>query len=318
MQQLKEYIKNTLGIDLNIEALSKAQNIRLPVYLASGYTLYTANLLNRDIVFAETKNDITTAGLVKHLSVLKKLFNTYAVAIFPQLESYKRLRLIQKRIPFIVPGKQMYMPELFIDLKDFGTVQKQEHKVMTPATQALLLYHLQIESLEGMNFKNIAGKLLYDSATITRTARYLEKMKFCTIDGTREKWLHFDLNNKALWESVKPHMHTPVKKVVYFNGWVDDNNLFKANNSALSHYTDLNEDNFEYYAVKPGYLKLLKGANLKETACKEGNLCVEEWMYDPGLLSNHKFVDHLSLYLCYVEDTDERVEMALDQLLKNP
>jgi DNA-binding MarR family transcriptional regulator len=317
MHELKEYIQNTLGIDLKIVALNESQNKKLPVYLNSGYTLYMANLFNRDIVFAENKNEFTTNSLTKHLKVMKRLFNTDVVVVIPQLESYKRLRLIQKGIPFIVPGKQMFMPELFIDLKDFGTRQKQVPKIMTPAAQVLLLYHLQIESIEGINFKNIARKLLYDSATITRSARYLEQMNFCTIKGTKDKRLHFGMPKKELWESVKPYMHTPVKKTKYFNGYLIDNNLLKANNCALSHYSDLNEDDFEYYAVKPGSLKLLYEANFKETPYKEGNICIEEWTYDPGLLSKSKFVDRLSLYLCYINDTNERVGMATDKLEKD-
>lgn len=60
------------------------------------------------------------------------------------------------------------MPSLLIDLKEFGVIQMVKQEVMQPAAQFLLLFHLQVESLEGLNLKTIAEKLEYNATTITR------------------------------------------------------------------------------------------------------------------------------------------------------
>ena len=85
--------------------------------------------------------------------------------------------------------------------------------------------------------------------------------------------------------------------------------------NALAYYSDINEDVIEYYAAKPGYPSLIGGVNLKITGPLEGNICIEEWKYNPSLLTQTEFVDPLSLYLCFRNKPDERIEMALEQII---
>ncbi|MDF1549945.1 MAG: hypothetical protein P1P88_19115, partial [Bacteroidales bacterium] len=282
------------------------------------YKLYAANMFNQNIIFVEIKHDYTTSVLKKHLEQLSEKLKTKTVAVISHIEAYKRQRLIEKKISFIIPGKQMYMPHMLIDLKEFKLSRNEKPKSMTPATQLLLLYHLQIESIEGINLKNIAERIKYDSATITRSAHYLQTMELCEFDhnSAKEKFLNFKFNKEKLWEKVKPLMSTPIKKLHYFNGKINSKMLHLTNNNALAHYTDLNDNDIAYYAIKIGNLKLLENPNIRKTAVNEGNICVEEWKYNPSVLSNGQFVDPLSLYLCFKDVVDERVEMALEQLIK--
>ena len=140
MNELIKYLKEALGVDVEIKALNPESLKALPIYINGEYNIYQVNLYRQDLLFAEVKGDFTTERLRKHLNTIKKALNTNTVAVIGQLEAYKRLRLVEKKIPFIVPGKQMYMPDLLIDLKEFGVKPIQQPKAMTPATQLLLLY----------------------------------------------------------------------------------------------------------------------------------------------------------------------------------
>ena len=51
----------------------------------------------------------------------------------------------------------------------------------------------------------------------------------------------------------------------------------------------------------------------------EGRYCLEVWKYNPKQLANlvqddYSVVDPLSLYLSLKNETDERIEMALEQI----
>ncbi len=317
MEELKMYIKEALGVEMDIKKIHPDRTKSLPLYIKGEYTLYQVKLFRQDLIFAEVKGAFTTERLRKNILTIKKIFNTNTVAIIRSLEAYIRKRLVEKKIPFIVPGKQMYMPDLLVDLKEFGVRPKEQPKAMTPATQLLVLYHLQKEPLEEMNFKSIAEKLNYDQATITRSAYYLHNMEICTLKGSKEKSLHFNHDKKALWEKVEPLMSSPVKRTQYFSGYTHDKALYRANINALAHYTDVNDDVVDYYAVRPGYFRFLGGVNLEKAAFLEGNICIEEWKYDPYHLTASEFVDPLSLYLCFRNKPDERIEMALDQIIDN-
>lgn len=317
MEDLKMYIKDTLGVDVDIKAIPPGRIKSLPLYIKGEYNIYQGKLFRQDLIFAEVKGAFTTEKLRKNIKTITDIFSTITVAIIQQLEAYKRLRLVEKKIPFIVPGKQMYMPDLLIDLKEFGVMPKTQPKAMTPATQLLVLYHLQKESLEDMNFKSLAEKFNYDQATITRSAYYLHNMEICTLQGSKEKSLHFNFEKSELWEKVEPLMSSPVKKVEYFSGWIGEEGLYRTNASALAYYSDVNDDVVDFYAVRPGYIRFIGGANLKKAAFLEGNLCIEEWKYAPFYLANSDFVDPLSLYLCFSNKPDARIEMALEQIIDN-
>ncbi len=317
INELNKYFKDVLGIEFDIKAIPRDRLKKLPVYLKNEYNLYQVSFYGRNLIFVKVKGDFTTESLRKHLNIIKNKFNQNTVAIIKQLEAYKRLRLIEKKIPFVVPDKQMFMPDLLIDLKEFSTAPQELPKAMTPATQLLLLYHLQVESLEGINLKNIADKLYYDSATITRSVKYLNAMNLCSIQGTKDKLLRFDMDKKELWKKTETLMSNPIQKSMYYAGWTIDKSLLKSNNNALAHYSNLNDDIVEYYAVRTGYQKNMEGANFVRTARFEGNVCIEEWKYNPNLLSKNEFVDPLSLYLCFRDNQDERVEMALEQIINN-
>jgi len=317
MNDIKKYLKDALGIETEINPLKADKLKNLPVYITSEYSIHHINLYRQDLLLVLVKGNFTTERLRKHLDTIRAAFNTNTVAVISHLEAYKRLRLIEKKIPFIIPGKQMYLPDLLIDLKEFGLKPRQQPQVMQPATQLLLLYHLQVEPLEGLNLKGIAEKLDYDPATITRAAYYLHNIGLCTLQGSKDKALHFESTNEELWEKAEPMMNNPVKKTLHYSGWVDDANLYKSNINALAHYSDLNDDVVEYYAVKHGYTRLIGGVNLKQTGPLEGNICIEEWKYNPYLLTQTEFIDPLSLYFCFRNKPDERIEMALEQIIKN-
>jgi len=69
------------------------------------------------------------------------------------------------------------------------------------------------------------------------------------------------------------------------------------------------------------FFALLKTKELINLNDYEGKYCLEVWKYNPEILvkrlhNDMKVVDPLSLYLSFKENTDERIEMALEQIIK--
>ncbi len=316
MNEVKKYLKDALGVDAEITTLTNDKLRTLPVYITSEYNIQLIKLFNQKFLLVLVKNDFTTERLRKHLDTIRVAFNINTIAVIGQVEAYKRLRLIEKKIPFIIPGKQMYLPDLLIDLKEYVSIPREHPLAMPPATQLLILYHLQIGDLEGINLKGIAEKLFYDAATITRAAFYMQNAGLCRIEGTKEKYLKFEKAKLDLWNIAEPEMTTPINKTQYYSGYTLDQNLRKTNINALAYYTDLNDEQVEFFAMRPGYIRFIGGVNLKPVDPMEGNICTEEWKYDPALLTKTEYVDPLSLYLCFRENKNERIEMALEKLLE--
>ncbi len=317
MNNIKKYIYETLGVNIEIKDISPNKLKGLPFFMVNTYKFKKTTFFDRDVILMVVQDEFTTNKIRKHLDLAQEAFNAIVIAVIRPVEAYNRLRLVEKKVPFIIPGKQMYIPHLLIDFKEYAAAQSEIPTIMQPAAQCLLLYNMQVESLEGINFKGIAEKLHYNPMTITRAAYFLHNAGICKLEGTKEKYLRFEKNNKELWNETESMMMSPVKRSSYYTGWVGDENIYKTNINALAHYSDLNDEAVEYYAVRPGFLKFIEGANLKKINSYEGNICIEEWLYDPSLLTKGEFVDPLSLYLCFRDNQDERIEMALEQIIEN-
>ncbi len=59
------------------------------------------------------------------------------------LPSFARNRLVRKRVPFIVPHRQMFLPPDMIDLREVHGVPRDEVKALSAPAQLMLLHHLQ-------------------------------------------------------------------------------------------------------------------------------------------------------------------------------
>jgi hypothetical protein len=318
MDEVVNYINEVLGIRVTYKKVAPEKLKNLPFFLATGYDFGEIKLYNQKIVLLIVKDDFTTEVLRTHLTKIQSVLDAVVVAVIPQVDAYKRLRLIEKRVPFIVPGRQMYMPDLLISLKEYGNnrVEDRQPENMQPATQLILLYHLQVETLEGLNLGTIAQKLSYNPMTVTRAAFYFHNTGLCKIEGTKEKFLRFEKAKRELWDIAETKMTNPINKTQFYTGYSLDQNLKKTNINALAYYTDLNDEQVEFFAMRPGYGKFIGGANLKQVDPMEGNVCIEEWKYDPTLLTRTEFIDPLSLYLCFRENKNERIEMALEKLIE--
>jgi hypothetical protein len=97
--------------------------------------------------------------------------------------------------------------------------------------------------------------------------------------------------------------------------------MLQSNISALAGYSDINPDRQMYYAIeKTIFYGLQKSDALLNLNEYEGKYCIEVWKYDPEKLAKEitkeNNVDPLSLYLSLKDSQDERIEMALEQIIK--
>ncbi len=251
------------------------------------------------------------------------------ILLLHEVRAYVRGRLIEKHINFIIPGKQIYLPDILIHLKaDRVKEKKKGHgTILTPTAQFVVLYQLLHQrahwQLENHPLKDIARQTGYAANTITNAAKELEEHQLITIKGTKEKYIQFNLKGKELWMHAlkEGRLTTPVLKRIYVDAKPDNTPLVRANATALPEYSDMNPTTQEYYAIdKNAYYALDKANKLIHPNPIEGQYCLEVWKYDPAGLPTHvqvknEVVDPLNLYLSMQDMKDERIEMALDQII---
>jgi len=332
MKQTLRYIQETLGLQPTANPIAKSYLDKLPMYIHETFKLYRTDLLNKEIILAELKNDdeLSIQQTEKQVQQIKSLLNQKVVVVLENIQAYNRKRLIEKGINFIVPGKQLYMPDLLIDLREsfVHPKTKQKNGTLLPSAQFLLIYHIihryQKWQLEEHPFKEIAQKLGYTPMAITNAIDDLKYHELIDVEGEKEKFIRFRYDRREMWNIAQKQnlLVNPVIKTVYVDEKPKDLFLLQSNASALPEYTDLNPSRQEYFAIeKTVFYSLQKSNALVNPNDYEGRYALEVWKYNPLTLvdelpNDRAVVDPLSLYLSVKDNRDERIEMALEQILE--
>ena len=318
MEDTIDYLKEVFGIDLNFAEIQKERINTLPFYITSEYAFGEASLLDRNIVFAKkiAQEHFTPDQYKKQFELLERNFNQSVIFILPEIEAFNRNRLIQKRINFVIANKQIFIPSLAVDIKEYA-MKAQKKVYLQPAAQCLILYHLQKENLNQFNYKQLAVALKYRYLTISRAVENLQTLALCRVDGTKEKTIYFENGNKELWKKAIPFMSSPVVKNVFTDDEINSELLFKTNINALAYYSDLNDEKQLHFALHQDVFRmLLKEGKIKKVNTFDGKYSIETWKYAPEILAKNQYVDPLSLVLEFKENKDERVQLALTSLIE--
>lgn len=327
-EQVIKYIKEVVGFEILIYQLNAAIKGELPLYLRDEYQWYEVILENRQCLFAviNHENHAGISQLEKHFQKVKEITEMPVVAVFDYLEAYNRKRLIEKKIAFVVPNKQLYIPEFIIDLREYSIAVKTKKSVLSPmAQQLLLLYILDKHNklkIEQLTFKTLAVLLNTNPMGITRAVESLKSQGLIEITGDKEKTIRFIADKGKLWVIAKEQriFINPVMKRVYVDEIPQNINLLHTHDNALTKYTDINPARQKYYAIEKSMFQALKKTKaLVNENNTEGKYCLEVWKYNPLIIKkllfeNTQAVDPLSLVLCYNDTHDERVEMAMEQI----
>ncbi len=320
VNRFKRYLSDTLGITVT---LSKPANVgSLPFFLQDSYDLYQVGLLNEDFIVLASKNDNepTPATIHKHIDIVNQQLRMKAVFLHSSISSFNRKRLIEYKAPFVIPGNQMYLPDLGIDLREYFIKKRSKTAIFGPSTQAVILYALTKKMTEPVTPTQLAEELGYSRMTMTRSLDEIESAELAEVSIVgRKRLVHFDKNRKELWEKALPHLRSPVKENVWLKTLIEELPVCQAGLTALACYSMLTPPQKQVYAA---FVKDWKHTKRKyphkiisypdEAKCE-----LEVWIYSPGLFANGKIVDPFSLYLSLRDIKDERVESAMEKMMES-
>ena len=317
---VRAYLHHTLGIEPHVRLWEGAS--KLPYFLQDTYELRELRLLDHPILLAIYRRKATPAltEIRKHLDKLKELAGRPVVFVTDALASYERKRLIEQKVPFIVPGNQLYLPDLGIDLREYFRQRKETPDgALSPATQALLITALLRKpwKVDWQPAETLA-QLGYTAMTLSRAVKELTAADIATIchEG-RTRWLRLDRPPAEIWEQAKSLLRSPVNRTA----WAHPTASLRrqrtpfAGLSALACHSMLAEPPFPIYAVSSVQWRTAVRAGIEVLPEGLPGACQwQVWSYTPALLPDSKSVDPLSLTLSLQDEADERIQLALDEL----
>jgi hypothetical protein len=317
---LLRYLREVLGIDApGVKPWARANE--LPYFLRDAFQFGELELLGQPVVLAigraEAKQSLSEVRTC--LDKVKALVGQPAVYITDALASYDRRRLIEHKVPFIVPGNQLYLPDLGLDLREYFRRRAPATEVLSPSAQAMLITALLRKPWQSdWQPSKVAVALGYTPMTVSRVVKELTAAGLATAYTIgRSRWLRMELPPEQAWERAKPALRTPVRRVVWVaaHGVVAHRPGRIAGLSALARHSMLTEPKWPVYAMTAADWKAAMDAGVQElpepeTGAQEWQL----WTYSPALMPDATTVDPLSLTLSLQENADDRVQLALDEL----
>lgn len=307
-----EYLRTLLGIKVEYRA---ADGLHLPNFITSRYRIRKAVLDNIEVFFLYPVTELESVGILKkHIVRIQKVENIPVVLILDQLTYRQKEYMLRERVPFIVEGKQVYLPFMAVYLQERGDAEKIERKELLPAPQMVLLYFIYHGSGRQLMSRAVTD-LGLTSTSVSRGVRQLEELGLLkTEKDGYQKVLYSELSAQELFQRAHGNFQNPVKRIVYVPlGQIQDK-LLESGYTALARYSMLNEANVVCYAANS--ISGWDGVFTKKLQDGQTQAAVELWRYDPGKLSGTDTVDPLSLALALKDDADERVEEAVEEMLE--
>ena len=310
-----EYMEKVLGIKVT-RSKWYGEN-KLPYYLLDRYNFELASMDGITALIVKPKGELEPIGAIrKHI---KRLSGEISCPVVFELNTITRQRkksFIEARIPFVVSGKQIYLPFMGMLLleKCDGEQNLNMPSKLQPSSQMLLFAFLHGKGAP-VQMSRMAEQLHFSAMTISRAAVQLTEIGLLQKKAVgNQRLLVSELTPEEIFQKAEPFLLSPVKKTIYIPKSQKRADMFAAGLTALAEQTMLNPPAMETLgSVCPEREFRDKTTQVLDT---EMQCAVQLWRYDPRLISQAERIDAFSLAASLKDEMDERVEQCVEELLK--
>ena len=306
-----EYLNKVLGIEV---VYMNGKFEHLPNFIATRYRLQRVSMNGQGVIFLYPKTELEQVEVLKkQIARIQRNENLPVVLVLNELSFRQKEYLIREKIPFIVEGRQIYLPFMALYLQERCNAEKKPREEMLPSAQMLLL-HFIYGGAQELSTSQAAKDLELTPTSISRASRQLEEMGLLHIRKVGvQRIMQSEDSPKTLFQKAGDMLLNPIKRTVYIPKELVGTELLESGYSALAEYSMLNTPNVRCYAAER--ISQWKDVMTNSLQNSQVQVAVEMWRYNPRKLSTRNAVDELSLALALREDADERVEEAVEEML---
>lgn len=328
MRRLQDYLEATLHADLRLAPWEDTSGV--PVYLSREFSLWHGEILGQELLFVIDGQavDLTPGDLAKRIERLTKIFHGLAVFVTDSMTGYQRGRLIEAGVPFVVPGNQLYLPNVGLDLREhFRRRSLAPDDTLSPAAQVLLLRHLTVGDVDGQAPGRLVDVLRYSAMTCGRAIEEVAAHGLAEIHPRgRSKIILFGLPEEEVFRRAEPLLRSPVRARHWyrsrqlptgFHGNALPQDLASGGESALAEISPLSPPPRPVFAAGPKDWKRVQAQGYGDQVpiSEEPDFGIDVWWYDPDQIAPRHRPDRISLYLQFRDHADERVVAAAGEAM---
>lgn len=308
-KEIFEYIQNST----NWKIVPNNITVNIALYLKAGYELWSAKIQDVCVVFASAKDE--TIDIRVHQNAIKRLDELtacHSVLVFDKLDSRSIESLIKKHIPFVVNGKQIYMPFALLQIQTQNKKTAILREVsLTSDADVILMGYLDNQINSGMMIKEISQAIGRELRATSQALKVLEALGYVQIEvNGRSRYIHF-ISPIEVYDRLKEEAKSPVKYSFFAKGFMGEK--VYSGFTALSHYSTLVEEKIKTVAISHKKLTLQQ---LEALECDEdvAKYKFEVWDREPSVFAHKDTINPLYVIRFFKNDEDERVQEAVEKL----
>lgn len=307
--RFEQYLDQEMG--LVVSAIPWRDADKLPVFLARSARYWLCACTGVEFIVAEVEGAVSLPDLKRIPSQLAR-WTDLPVAVVADIDARQRRALVRQGMPFIVPGRQAYLPFLGFVASAARSPRALGDRLL-PGTQAALVTLIAHPDIRLAG--DLRNLMKAPASSVSRSLDELERRGLISKSKEgRELVISRSLEKNGLLKEAAPYLRSPIHRVFYAKKSRSTDGLPLAGVSALAERTMIGAPAIEQRAISRKAF-----ADFEFDGVREGELpdCetvqVQVWSYEP-LVAGFQGIDRVSLALSLVGEGDERVNGQLDVL----
>ena len=312
---MKEFLEKALRQNVIIEE-DKEIYEKLPLAYRGRYDVLRMETNGLLWIAICPKGEMGLVMLRKDRARIEKLTGLNCAIFFEYTTFYIKEKLIEEGIPFVIVGKQIYLPFMGYLLSNSNDRELQPVHLISYLTQKLLLLAIY-ERWNKVKVTEAAEKLGVSKMSVSRCFDELEYLNIDVLGMKgKSRVISAPNNTKVFWQQNAKVFRNPVIRKYILS---EDIGLEKkAGISALCECSLLMDNEYYTYAITKKEIKSSGIKMMKQTGMSEEVGCV---VLELGYFIDFygkKIQDPLSIVLSITKDEleDERVGISINEMLE--
>ena len=312
---MKEFLEKSLRQNVIITE-NKELYKKLPLVYRGRYDIFTVETNGALWIAIQPKDNVGLVLLRRDRACVEKMTGLNCAIFLEQTTFYIREKMMEEGIPFVIDGKQVFLPFIGYLLSKSNERELPPVHLISFLTQKMLLVAIYERWIE-MKVSDVAKQLGVSTKSASRCFDELEYLNIGVLGMKgKSRVINIPDDRKQLWQQIERVLRNPVIRRFILRK--DMKLEKKAGISALCEYSLLSDNAYPTYAVtkkelKASGVKVEKQANkLEEIGC-----VVLELGYFIDFLGKG-LQDPLSVALSQTreEQEEERVEISINEMLE--
>ena len=312
---MKEYLEEETCLKVSMKETDKYYE-KLPLMYKGRYIFYDMQMVGAKWIGLKPKYDIKLVDVRVDYKLIMRTLKSNCVFLFNSVTFYKKEKMHDEGIPFVIKDKQIYLPFVAIVLSSYRENGIKPVSKISFLTQKMVLVAIY-EKWKGVSATEAAKRLEVTRMSASRCFDEIQYLGINILDMSGKTRLICVPNDiETLWVDIKDKLRSPVIKTYALSKDVKLDKL--GGISALCEYSMLQDNVYPTYVITK---KDIVKSGIREMEPVYFGEDIGSLVLEVGYFinfNNNNIEDPFSIILSLSQEDldDPRVDLSIKEMLK--